>query len=94
MKTLVVCLSSCDLLSYVKCGASMGNLLGTLAKPFADIGPAESKIPAHSQTRQGLAAVASTAAALLVNPADADLEPLGEFIRRQNVLRVERVFHV
>jgi hypothetical protein len=72
----------------------MGNLLCTRAEPFADIGPEESKIPAHSETRQRLAAVTSTLAAFLVDPANANLEPLGEFVWRQNILRINPAFHV
>jgi hypothetical protein len=68
------------------------SLVGSASQPFANVWPVEPKITPTAENRQRRPVVPASAPALLIHPANSDLQPLGQLSWCQNILRFHPVF--
>jgi len=70
-------------MAYLSIQKQRRNLAFAVSQPSADFRPGETEIPPTMKAWQRIAAPRS-----LINPADSNLEPLGQFFGGQNISRI------
>lgn len=68
------------------------SIVGSTSQPFAHVRPVEPKISPTAENRQRRTVVLASAPTFLIDPADSNLQPLGQLPWCQNILRFHPVF--